>query len=70
MKREVVFEMYSKSVLVFPSFVESFGMPLLEARMSNSVILASDQNFSREILKDYNNAYFLMHPMLLFFMNI
>ena len=58
MKREVVFEMYSKSVLVFPTFVESFGMPLLEARMSNSVILASDQNFSREILKDYNNAYF------------
>lgn len=58
MEREAVFEAYAKSVLVFPSFVESFGMPLLEARMSNSLILASDQNFSREILENYVNAYF------------
>lgn len=54
--REQVFEMYTKSVLLFPSFVESFGLPLLEARLSGTFIVASDCQFSREILDGYANV--------------
>ena len=58
--REEVFKMYAKSVLVFPSYVESFGLPLLEARMTGTYVIASDCPFSREILERYEKAdYFL-----------
>lgn len=56
--REVVFDYYKKSVLVFPSFIESYGLPLAEAQYFNSFILASDTLFSKEILMDYPNKYF------------
>ncbi|MDY4671153.1 MAG: glycosyltransferase [Oliverpabstia sp.] len=56
--REKVFEMYAKSVLLFPSYVESFGLPLLEARMSGTYIIASDCPFSHEILSGYDKAKF------------
>lgn len=56
--REKIFELYSKSVLVFPSLVESFGMPLLEARLSRCFILAAKTPFASEILYKDSNAYF------------
>lgn len=56
--RDDVFEMYTKSVLIFPSYVESFGLPLLEARMTGTYILASDCPFSHEILNGYDKAAF------------
>lgn len=57
-KRDQVFELYSRSILLFPSLVESFGMPLLEARLSGSIILSAKTPFAEEILKGYGNAYF------------
>lgn len=60
--REKVFEMFTKSVLIFPSFVESFGLPLLEARLTGTYIFASDCPFSREILDGYDKAVFF-EPM-------
>jgi glycosyltransferase involved in cell wall biosynthesis len=57
-KREKVFEMYTESVLLFPSFVESFGLPLLEARLSGAFIIANKTSFTEEILKDYENSLF------------
>ena len=56
--REKVFELYSKSVLLFPSHVESFGLPLLEARMSNCPILAGKTPFCKEILQGYDKVEF------------
>lgn len=56
--RKEVFEWYSHSVLLFPSYIETFGMPLLEARLSNSPILAADTPFSREILQGYEKSRF------------
>lgn len=53
-----VLDMYSRSVLVFPSLLETFGLPLLEARECGSIIIASDLPFSREILDHYPNACF------------
>ena len=56
--RSQVFNLYTKSVLLFPSYVESFGLPLLEARLSGTYIIASDCSFCREILEGYEKARF------------
>lgn len=49
---------YKNSILVFPSYIETIGLPLLEARQCGTLILASDTPFSREALDNYPNAYF------------
>ena len=56
--KERINEYYSKSVVLFPSYVETFGLPLLEARLSGCPIIASDCAFSKEILDGYDNARF------------
>lgn len=53
-----VYEYYSRSILVFPSFIESFGLPLLEAKMHQAPILAADCPFAHEILDKYENVEF------------
>ncbi|HOM03836.1 MAG TPA: glycosyltransferase [Acetivibrio sp.] len=58
LKREEVYEWYSKSVLIFPSYIETFGLPLLEAKLHKTPIIASDTPFSHEILDDYENVWF------------
>lgn len=59
--REEVFKYYQNSILIFPSYIETLGLPLLEARMHNTPILASDCEFSHEILDDYEYADFFDH---------
>ena len=49
---------YYSSTLLFPSYIETFGYPLAEARQAGTVVLASDTAFSREVLDGYENAYF------------
>lgn len=57
-----VYEYYSRSVLLFPSYIETFGLPLLEAKMHEAPILASDCAFSHEILDGYEHVrYFDPH---------
>ncbi|HJD00612.1 MAG TPA: glycosyltransferase [Candidatus Dwaynia gallinarum] len=56
--RHQVMDMYKEYVLIFPSYIESFGLPLIEAAISADIILAADTTFSRELLKNYNNVYF------------
>lgn len=51
-----VMDTYTRAVLLFPSYIETYGLPLLEARMSGSPVLASDCPFSREILDGYTDA--------------
>jgi len=56
---ENVYKYYSKSILVFPSYVETFGLPLLEAKLHNCPILASNSSFCHEILEGYDDvSYF------------
>lgn len=55
---EDVYEFYSKSILIFPSYIETVGLPLIEARKHNTPILASDCEFSHEVLEDYKNVDF------------
>lgn len=56
--REEVFSLYANSTLVFPSYIETFGYPLAEARAVGTMVLASDCAFSKELLDGYQNAYF------------
>lgn len=55
--REKVMEYYSKCILVFPSYIETVGLPLLEARLSKCIIVSSDCSFSKDALKGYENSY-------------
>lgn len=56
--RESVYEYYAKSILIFPSYIEAFGLPMLEAKLHESPILASDCAFSHEILDGYDKVDF------------
>lgn len=53
-----VYRNYQKSCLVFPSFIETFGYPLVEAKECGAIILASGCEFSYELLDGYKNVYF------------
>ncbi|GER74418.1 glycosyltransferase [Weizmannia acidilactici] len=58
---EKVLEYYSKSILLFPSYIETFGLPLIEARLHGAPILASDTSFSREILNKYDKVNYFKY---------
>lgn len=59
LSREQVFDYYSKSTLLFPSYIETVGLPLIEAKMHRTPILAADCPFSHEILDGYDKiSYF------------
>lgn len=55
---EKVWSLYKENNLLFPSYIETLGLPLLEAKANNSYILSSDCEFSRELLTDYKNVQF------------
>lgn len=56
--REEVYERYATSVLIFPSYIETFGYPPAEASQLGSLILASDCPFCRDVLGNYENGYY------------
>ncbi|MHC1734660.1 MAG: glycosyltransferase [Erysipelotrichaceae bacterium] len=53
-----VMEFYSRAILVFPSYLETVGLPLLEAKICHSIILASDTEFSHDALGDYPKCHY------------
>lgn len=58
LSQKEVYKYYENSILIFPSKIETFGLPLLEAKKSDGVILSIDEVYSKEVLGDYQNAYF------------
>jgi len=56
--REELTGLYRSSVLLFPSYIETYGLPLAEARSLGTPILAADTPFAREILSGYDRAGF------------
>lgn len=59
--RKCIMSKYESDVLIFPSYIESFGLPLIEAAVSGDIILAADTVFARELLKNYDNVYFFKY---------
>lgn len=49
----------SVDALVYPSYLESFGLPLIEAAMVGLPIIASDLPYAREALNGYPGAQFV-----------
>lgn len=58
---EKIWDYYSTTVLLFPSYLETCGLPLLEARMTGARILASDLPFAHEGLDGYPNVRYFRH---------
>jgi glycosyltransferase involved in cell wall biosynthesis len=55
---EEVIKRLQYQTLLFPSYVETYGLPLAEARRVGTIVLAADTEFAREVLDGYPNAYF------------
>ena len=51
---EKMADLYSCSTLVFPSHIETLGLPLLEGKKSNCPIIAADTPWVRETLSNYD----------------
>jgi glycosyltransferase involved in cell wall biosynthesis len=47
------------TVVAFPSYIETFGLPLIEAAEFGKVILVADEPYSKDVLAGYNKAVFL-----------
>ena len=58
MPRQELFDLYARSVLVFPSYIETIGLPLLEARSVGAWIAAADCLYARDCVGDYERAEF------------
>lgn len=51
----------SCDLLVFPSYIETFGLPLIEAASFGMPILVSDLDYAREVIGDYEGVKYLDH---------
>lgn len=56
MDRKEVILTYRHSKLLFPSYIETFGLPLLEARLVGGKIIAARTPFASEILEGYGKV--------------
>lgn len=57
---EKVCEMYfTCDCLLFPSYIETYGLPLIEAASSGMPIIAADLPYAREVLDGYEGVIFV-----------
>ncbi len=56
--RSEMVPLYQGSVLLFPSYIETFGYPLAEARSLDVPVIAADTPFARELLHGYDRKSF------------
>lgn len=57
--KEVLLYYNSVDLLVFPSYIETYGLPLIEAAYFGLPILASDLDYAHEVLINYNGVTFV-----------
>lgn len=57
--KKTLFPKYQTSIMLFPSYVETFGLPLLEAKTLGGRIIASNLPFAHEILDGYDSVKFV-----------
>lgn len=57
-----VFQMYYHcDALLYPSYIETIGLPIIEAASTGLPIVVSDLPYARDILSGYNGAVFVLH---------
>lgn len=70
--RDEVFKWYAKSILIFPSYIETLGLPIYEAMQIGAPIIVTNCKYAQSISKgyfkklsfDYNNANQLANIMM------
>lgn len=45
--------------MLFPSYIESLGLPLIEAAMAGVPIIAADMSYARDVIGDYEGVNFV-----------
>ena len=50
---------YAQQTLLFPSYIETFGLPLQEARGYGAEIIVSDCDFAHEVLEEYDRCKYV-----------
>ncbi|TPA63279.1 glycosyltransferase family 1 protein [Vibrio parahaemolyticus] len=59
---DALIEQYKKaSFLVFPSYLETYGLPLAEAATLGKPIFSADLPYSRDVLKGYSGVKFISY---------
>ena len=58
LNQEQMLEMYRSSTLIFPSLIETVGLPLMEAKATGAFILASDMKYAHEAVGEYNKVLY------------
>jgi glycosyltransferase involved in cell wall biosynthesis len=56
--RSEVFANLCEGSLIFPSYIETFGYPLIEAAQMGAIVLAADCPYAHEVLCGYDNVYY------------
>ncbi|EOU2074250.1 glycosyltransferase [Clostridium perfringens] len=56
--KQLVEKIYESTVLIFPSYIETVGLPLIESKSKGGIILASNCEFSKEVLNNYYECKF------------
>lgn len=51
----------SSDVVLFPSYIETFGLPLIEASIFGKKILVADCDYSKEVLNGYDLATYIKY---------
>ena len=49
---------YLRSVLVFPSYIETLGLPLAEAKTMDCIIIAADCEYAHETVGEYDKVFY------------
>lgn len=56
--KDLVYSKCFSEIMLFPSYIETFGLPLLEVKSLDGRVIVSSCPFSHEILDDYEGATF------------
>lgn len=56
---QLIIKYRAADLVVFPSYIETFGLPLAEAASLGKRIICSDTEFAREVLNNYAGAEYL-----------
>lgn len=59
--KDYVYKKYNESILLFPSFIETVGLPILEAKCFNANIIVAEAYYSKNLLVDYQRVDFFDH---------
>lgn len=49
----------SADIILFPSYIETFGLPLIEAAYFNKTIICADEEYAKEVLMGYGGISYV-----------